>query len=218
MIHLIPVPFSLILITIYTIARTRFKMNQVRVLQPLMSLLVISIAMLSFSQDSVNSGYTWLIIAALTVAFISDIFHIDMRKDNVLIIGIIGFSIAYLIYPIAFTLYNGFFIQDILTAVPLLLIFIFTTKKFWKGMGSFRFPALIYSLICPFMVNRAASTFFGTGFTLTQSIMLTTGTLMLYLGDLEYGFHRFHKPRKFLFGHIFYGLGQVLIALSCSYF
>ncbi len=218
MIHLIPVPLSILLITVYTIARTGYKMNLVRFLQPLMSLLVILIALLSFTGDNVNPGYTWWITSALIVAFITDIFHIDMRKDNILIIGIAGFSIAYLIYPIAITVYNGFHWQDILTAIPLLAIIIITMKFLWKGLGNFRIPAMIYSLICPLMVNRAVSTFFGTVFTPLQAVMLTLGTFMVYLADMEYGFHRFYKPRKFLFGHILYGCGQLLIALSCSYF
>ncbi|MBN2051714.1 MAG: lysoplasmalogenase [Spirochaetales bacterium] len=218
MYHLIPVPFSIVLIVLYTIARTRFDMEKTKILQPLMSFLVIIIALLSLTTPNVNRGYTILITAALIVAFVSDIFHIDMRKDNVLIIGIIGFSIAYSIYPVAFTIYNGFHWQDIITAVPLVMLYAFSLKKLWNHLGSLRVPALIYCLICPVMVHRAVSTFFGDAFTTAQAVILSAATLMLYLGDLEYAVHRFLKPRKFLFGHICYGLGQLLVALSCSYF
>ena len=48
--------------------------------------------------------------------------------------------------------------------------------------------------------------------------MLVAGTSLLYIGDLEYGVHRFRKPLPFLFGHICYGVGQVLMALSPFYF
>jgi uncharacterized membrane protein YhhN len=218
MYYLIPLPVSLILITLYTIARTKYDMSRTRILQPLMSLNVIIIALLSLAGDNVNTGYTLLITAALIVAFVSDIFHIDMRKDNVLIIGIVGFSIAYSIYPITFTIYNGFHWQDLLTAIPLMFLYGISVKLLWKPLGSLRPFALIYCLVCPIMVHRAASTFFGTAFTPLQAVMITAGTLMLYLGDLEYAYHRFIKPRNFLFGHICYGLGQLLIALSCSLF
>ena len=218
MYYLLPVPISLVLITLYTISRTKYDMSKTRILQPLMSLNVIIIALLSFTVENVNSGYTLLITMALIVSFISDIFHIDMRKDNVLIIGIIGFTIAYSIYPITFTIYNGFHWQDLLTAIPLLALYAYSVKVLWKPLGSLRPFALIYCLVCPIMVHRAASTLFGTAFTPLQAVMITVATLMLYLGDLEYAFHRFIKPRNFLFGHICYGVGQLLIALSCSLF
>lgn len=218
MYHLIPVPVSLVLIVFYTLARTKFDMARTRILQPLMSFTVIIVALLSLTGSDVNRGYTLLITSALVVAFVSDIFHIDMRKDNVLIIGIIGFSIAYSIYPVAFTIYNGFHREDIITAIPLLILYGASLRALWKHLGSLRIPAMIYCLVCPVMVHRAVSTFFGSAFTPVQAVMISAGTLMLYLGDLEYAFHRFIKPRKFLFGHICYGLGQLLVALSCSYF
>jgi uncharacterized membrane protein YhhN len=218
MYHLIPIPLNLLLITLYTIARTRFDMNKTRILQPLMSFFVIPVALLSFTTLGVVPGYTLIITAALVVAFVTDLFHIDMRKDNVLIIGIIGFSLAYSIYPVAFSIYNGFHWQDLVTMIPLLILYLFSIRKLWKHLGNLRIPALIYCLICPVMVHRAFSTFFGSFFSPLQAGMISIGTLLLYLGDLEYAFHRFLKPRNFLFGHICYGFGQLLIALSCSYF
>jgi hypothetical protein len=48
--------------------------------------------------------------------------------------------------------------------------------------------------------------------------MVTVGCTLLFLGDVEYGLHRFHKPLKFFFGPICYAGGQLLVALSCAYF
>lgn len=218
MISLIPVPISIILIVIYTAARTRYDMAKTRIIQPMMSFLVIIIALLSLLRPDYNLTYTLIIAAALTAAFITDILHIDMRKDNVLLIGIIGFSIAYSLYPLAFTLTGGFHRQDLITAVPLLLLYLYSIKRLWKPLGTLRVPALIYCLVCPVMVHRGFSTFFSAAFSPLQSSLIAAGTLMLYLGDLEYAFHRFIKPRKFLFGHLCYGFGQLFIALSCSLF
>jgi uncharacterized membrane protein YhhN len=85
-------------------------------------------------------------------------------------------------------------------------------------LGNFRVPVLVYGLVMPFMVTRAISTLFGTGFSLVSALLVTIGCAMLFLGDIEYGMHRFRKPLKFFFGPICYAGGQLLIALSCSYF
>mgnify|MGYP001139556831 CR=1 FL=1 len=44
------------------------------------------------------------------------------------------------------------------------------------------------------------------------------GSSLLFLGDIEYGLHRFRKPAKFTIGPVCYAGGQLLIALSCAYF
>ena len=216
--HLIPVPFSIIVIVLYTISRTRYNMKMTQILQPLMTALAVVIGILSFFSSNVVPGFSGWIVAGLVASLIADLMHIDMRKDNILMIGIIGFTVAYLIYPIGITVYNGFHSQDIIVGLALFLIYLWTIRKFWPAVGGFRIPIIIYALVCPFMVSRAVSTFFGDTFSLTQAVMLSVATSALYIGDLEYGFHRFIKERKFLFGHLCYGFGQVLMALSPSYF
>lgn len=216
--HLIPIPFSIVVITLYTIARTRYDMKKTQILQPLMTTLAVITGILSFFSANAVTGFSAWIVAGLVASLIADLMHIDMRKDNILMIGIIGFTVAYLIYPIGITFYNGFYQQDLIVAIPLLIGYIWIIKIFWPVLEGFRVPVMIYSLVCPFMVSRAASTFFGDMFSTTQAVMLTAGALLLYLGDVEYGFHRFIRERKFLFGHICYGVGQVLMALSPSYF
>jgi len=51
-------------------------------------------------------------------------------------------------------------------------------------------------------------------FTFPQALLLSLGTVMLYLGDLEFGIHRFRRPRRFKFGPRLYGGGQLLVALG----
>jgi uncharacterized membrane protein YhhN len=216
--HLIPIPFSIVVIILYTLARTRYEMRKTQILQPIMTSLAVIIGILSFFSANAVTGFSAWIVAGLVASLIADLMHIDMRKDNVLMIGIIGFTVAYLLYPIGITVYNGFHMQDIVVGIALLLGYLWTIKTFWPVTAGFRAPILIYSLVCPFMVSRAVSTFFGDTFSLTQAVLLTVGTTLLYLGDVEYGFHRFISERKFLFGHLCYGFGQVLIALSPSYF
>ncbi len=216
--HLLPLPLSVIAIILYTIARSRFQMERVKILQPSMTALALLIAILSLLHPDAITGYSLWIIAGLAVSLGTDLLHIDMRRDNILMIGIVGFSVAYMIYPIGITVYNGFHPQDIIVGSVLLVAYIATIAYFWKSVKGFRIPVIVYSFVCPFMVSRAISTFFGDTFSITQAVMLTVGTSLLYIGDLEYGVHRFKKELPFLFGHICYGVGQVLIALSPSYF
>jgi hypothetical protein len=70
----------------------------------------------------------------------------------------------------------------------------------------------------PFMVTRAISTLFGGEFSLPAALLVTIGSSMLFLGDVEYGVHRFVRPGKFTVGPICYAGGQLLIALSCATF
>ncbi len=215
---LIPVPISAVIIFLYARARNRYLMNQVKILQPTMTTLALVIGLLSLLHPNGNTGFSLWIIAGLAVSLGSDILHIDMRNDNILMIGLIGFSIAYMIYPIGITVYNGFHPQDIIVGIVLFAAYVVTMICFLPAVEGFRIPILIYGLVCPFMVSRAVSAFFGDFFTLTQAILLTVGTSLLYIGDVEYGVHRFKKERPFLIGHVCYGAGQVLIAMTPSLF
>jgi uncharacterized membrane protein YhhN len=89
---------------------------------------------------------------------------------------------------------------------------------YWKNLGKYKIAVMIYGLVMPFMVTRAISTLFGDTFSLVSAILITAGSSLLFLGDIEYGLHRFRKPGKFTIGPVCYAGGQLLIALSCAYF
>jgi uncharacterized membrane protein YhhN len=155
---------------------------------------------ISFFSPVGDKGYTTRILVGLALCFLADIFNIDMTNDKILYAAIAAFVVAYLEYAVTFTRFNGFHWQDLIVSGVFLLIYALLMRLYWKGLGNFRIPVLVYGLVMPFMVTRAISTLFGTGF------------------SLEYGMHRFRKPLKFFFGPICYAGGQLLIALSCSYF
>jgi len=48
--------------------------------------------------------------------------------------------------------------------------------------------------------------------------MVSLGAILVLLGVIEYGVHRFHEPLHFFYGPVCYASGQLLLALSCSYF
>jgi uncharacterized membrane protein YhhN len=119
---------------------------------------------------------------------------------------------------VTFTRFSGWQRQDRWVGAIFLVIYIVLMSLYWKGLGNFRVPVLIYGLVMPFMVTRGISTLFGTAFSTVSAVLAAVGSTMLFLGDVEYGMHRFRKPLKFFLGPICYAGGQLFIALSCTYF
>ena len=216
--HLIPVPIHLVLIAVYLVARNRNDLKKTAIIQPVATFVAMVIAALSFFSPQADHSYTIWILVGMGLCFLADIFNIDMTNDKILYAAIGAFVIAYLEYAITFTRFSGFQRQDLLVAGVFILIYIFLMRLYWKGLGNFKVPILIYGLVMPFMVTRAISTLFGSTFSLLSAILVTVGCTMLFLGDIEYGMHRFRQPLKFFFGPICYAGGQLLIALSCAYF
>ncbi len=215
---LIPVPIYIVLIVLYMIARNRNDLKRTRVIQPTLTFLALVIAGLSFLSPEGSQNYTTWILVGLGLCFVADIFNIDMTRDIILYAAIGVFIIAYLEYAITYTRFNGFQREDIIIGMIFFFIYVFLMRLYWKGLGNFKAAVLVYGLVMPFMVTRAISTLFGTGFSAVSAILVTIGSTMLFLGDVEYGIHRFRKPIKFSLGPICYAGGQMLIALSCSYF
>jgi uncharacterized membrane protein YhhN len=217
--HLIPVPVNIILIALYLVARNRGDLKRTAFIQPLTTLLSMAAAGLSLFNPQTNSSYTVWILIGLGLCFMADIFNIDMNNDKVFIAGIIFFTTAYLEYAIVFTVFNrGFHPDDFLTGGLFMLIYILLIRLYWKKLGKYRLPVMIYGIILPFMVTRAFSTLWGGVFPLTAAVLVTAGSLLLFLGDVEYGLQRFYKPGKFTVGPVCYAGGQLLVALSCAYF
>lgn len=216
--HLIPVPFHLVLIGLYLIARNRNDLKRTAVIQPVATFVAMIVAALSLINPNANREYTLWILIGMGLCFLADIFNIDMTNNKILYAAIGVFVIAYLEYAFTFTRFNGFHWQDMIVAGVFFLIYVLLMRLYWKGLGDFKTPILIYGLVMLFMVTRAISTMFGSSFSLVSSILVTAGCMMLFLGDVEYGIHRFRNPLKFFFGPICYAGGQLLIALSCSYF
>lgn len=215
---LIPVPVYLVLIDFYMVARNRNDLKRTSIIQPAITFLALVIAALSFLSPTADKGYTAWILVGMGLCFLADIFNIDMTNDGILYAAIGVFVVAYLEYAVTFTRFNGFHGEDFIVAGFFLQVYIFLMRLYWKRLGNFRIPVMIYGLVMPFMVTRAISTLFGNAFSTISAVLVTIGCTMLFLGDAEYGLHRFHKPLKFFFGPICYSGGQLLIALSCSWF
>ncbi len=217
--HLIPVPINIVLIILYLIARNKKDLKKTAIIQPLCTLTSISVAALSLLNPQSGTNYTIWILVGLGLCFLADIFNIDMNNDKILFAAIAVFIIAYLEYAVTWTVFNkGFQGEDLIIGILFLTIYILLMWLYWKNLGKYRVPIMIYGLVMPFMVTRAISTLFGDTFSLASAVLVTIGSSLLFLGDIEYGMHRFRKALKFTIGPVCYAGGQLLIALSCAYF
>ena len=215
--HLLPIPFHLVLVILYLQARKHNDLKKTAIIQPLVTIIALLIAGLSLLSPNSNPAYTIWIMIGMGLCLLADIFNIDMSNDKVLFAAIIAFLIAYLEYGITFTHFNGFQHQDVFIGIVMVIVYVLVMKLFWKGLANFKLPITIYMLVICFMVAKAISTQFGTAFSSISAWFISGGGVLLFLGDVEYGIHRFYKPIRFSLGPIFYAVGQLLIALSCSY-
>ena len=223
--HLIPVPLVLIVIGFYVMARAKNDLKRVAVVQPLATILAIVICALSLLTPHAVVGFTAFILAGLVLALIGDFLNVDMTSQKVVIVGLVIFVFAYLVYAVGMAFYNGFHRADLFVAAALLAILCAVMAYLWTGLGPMRIPFVIYGMILCIMVNRAVSTFFGDVFSTTQAVLLTAGTLMIFFGDMLFAITSYKKPSPppaavslNLAGPAMYAGAQLLIALAPSYF
>jgi uncharacterized membrane protein YhhN len=214
----IPAYFSIMLAVFYLIARNRNDLKRTAIIQPILTVIVIVVAAMAFLSPAGEWEYTVWILVGLCLCLIGDIFNITVTKDKILYVITAVFLVAYLVYAIAFIRFNGFQPEDWIVGAVFLVIYGLLIRLYWKGLGKYKIPILIYGLVISFMVTRAISTLFGNTYSLASAILVSLGTILLFLGDIELSVHRFHEPVKFFYGPVCYAAGQLLIALSCSYF
>jgi uncharacterized membrane protein YhhN len=217
--QLLLVPLILVGTWITWRARNRQDYRTVGIFQPLTTVLTVAVAALGLLAPSANPGFTLWILAGLGLSLVGDVFNINMSRDEILYPALLVFLVAYLVYPVGITVYDGFHREDIAVAALLLLVWVAVVAHLWKDLGSgWRLLAAAYALVMLFMVSRGIGTFFGEVFSTTQAVLLSAGTSMLFVADVEYSIHRFKRPFPTIYGPLLYPTGQLAIALSTSYF
>ena len=216
--HLIPILF--LLVTVGFLVRAEFKGNQrqIYILKPISTLLVITVAALSFPTPGVQPPYTLWVLVGLFLSLGGDV-ALMFQSGRAFRTGLLLFLLAHIAYAIAFTLPNGFHPQDLITGAGLLIVAVAVYRFLQPGLGKMKGPVLLYIVIICFMVNRALSTFFGEAFTTTQAWLISLGAILFMASDLMLAANRFGHPFKTHRLSLFlYYSGQLLIALSPSYF
>lgn len=218
MVHLILIPFIAVTVTLLVRAEFRGDQRQVYLWKPLSTVLVIAVALLSFGQPTVCTGFTLWIATGLVLSLGGDV-ALMFKTNRWFLIGLVLFLLAHVVYSTGFSVYNGFHPQDLISGAVLLVVAVAVFVYLRPGLGSMQGPVIFYIVVICFMVNRAISTFFGDAFSSTQAWLLTIGATLFWLSDLVLAVNRFHHPFELnrLSLYLYYG-GQVLIALSPSYF
>jgi uncharacterized membrane protein YhhN len=218
MAELIPIPFLILTVTLLVWAEFKLDQRQISFFKPLSTLLVITVALLSFLSPNVQHFYSVAILLGLLLSLGGDL-SLMFKSDRAFLLGLVLFLLAHIVYSIAFTVPNGFHPQDLLTGAALLVLGVVVFLYLRPGLGPMQLPVLLYILVIFFMVNRATSTSFGRAFSTTQAWLMTMGAALFALSDLMLAINRFRHPfRLHRLSLIPYYGGQLLIALSPSYF
>jgi uncharacterized membrane protein YhhN len=216
--QLIPIPFLAVTVTVLVWAEYRGAQRVIYVAKPLSTLLVIVVALFSLAQPDARPAFTWWVTAGLVLSLGGDV-ALMFKTDRAFLAGLVLFLLAHVVYAIGFTLPNGFYAQDLISAGVLLAIAVAVYAYLKPGLGGMKGPVIFYIAVICVMVNRAVSTFYGDYFSQTQAWLLTLGASLFWLSDLVLAVNRFRRPfeanRLSLF--LYFG-GQLLIALSPSYF
>ncbi len=218
MVQLIPIPLLFGTVVLLVQAKSRNDRRQEYFLKPASTLLVIAVALLSLVSPRSWPEFTYWVTGGLVLSLAGDV-ALMLRTDRWFLIGLVFFLLAHVVYAVGFTMANGFHPQDAITGAALLVFGLGALAYLWPGLMSMKVPVLAYVVIILFMVNRALSAFFGTTFSTTQAWLLGLGAILFMLSDLLLAVNRFRRPfRAEPLGLFLYFGGQLLIALSLSYF
>lgn len=217
MAHLAPIPFLVVTVILLIRAEFTSATQQMYVLKPLSTLLVIAVALLAFLVPQANASFTLWVLAGLALSLGGDV-ALMFESSKAFMAGLVLFLLAHVVYAVGFTAFSGFHPGDVLSGAVLLVVGLGVYAYLWPGLGSMRLPVALYILIICVMVNRAISTFFGTTFTPTQALLLTVGAISFMISDVILAVNRFRRPFRYhRLSLAFYYSGQLLIALSPAY-
>ena len=214
-------PIPILIITAFFLIRAEMlkKRQQIYILKPISTLLVIAVASLSFLEPAQNRTYTAIVLLGLLLCFGGDMALMFQENRKAFAIGLVLFLLGHVAYTVAFALLGRSSTWDILSALVLLAagIGIYTLVK--PNLGTMRIPVIVYILVISVMVNRAVSTLASPVFGSGQAMMVTVGATLFYISDIILAASRFWKPWKYhRISLAFYYSGQLLIALVASYF
>jgi uncharacterized membrane protein YhhN len=216
--QLVLIPVISLTVTLLVWDELRGDRKQVYLWKPLSTVLVIVVALLSLGQPSAVPAFTFWVTAGLVLSLGGDV-ALMLEAKRAFLVGLALFLLAQITYSVAFTLWNGFHPQDLVSAAVLLVLAVVIYLYLRPGLNGMQGPVIFYILAICFMVNRAISTFFGDTFTLTQAWLLSVGATLFWLSDLVLAVNRFRHPfRANRLGLFLYYGGQLLIALSPTYF
>lgn len=195
------------------------------IIKTITSLLFISVCVCGYKSIYSNSQYFIFILMALIASLVGDIFLAfnNNQSDEIskmFIYGLISFSIAHILFSLAFATLTPVLIKHILLFILISSISILLLKliKGFNFKGAYKL-VITYSIIISFMLTRALS--------LTELIhkdflsitLIIVGACLFFISDLILCFIYFHKKSPSYMtalNLLCYYVGQGFIALSLT--
>lgn len=218
MAHLIPVPFAVVSVILLIAAEFREQREKIYLWKPISTLLVIAVAALSLLNPAADPVYTGWLLVALFLSLVGDM-ALMFESERAFLVGLVGFLLAHVVYAVLFTVTSGFQSSDWISGVVVLAAAIAFYRLLWPHLGRMKLPVAVYTFIICFMLNRAFSTLLGDYFAASQAGIIFAGALLFFVSDIILGLNRFGFPFRYhRISLVFYYSGQLLLALSASYF
>jgi uncharacterized membrane protein YhhN len=217
--HLVPI--LLLICTVVPTVQSRLwgKPRLEYIFKPISTLLVIAVALLSLLQPDAQPAYTLGITLGLVLSLGGDLALMFRNSNRWFLIGLVLFFLAHIAYAVVLSVANGFHAADLAWAAVLIILGCLVYVYLKPGLGKMGLPVALYVLVIGFMVNRAISTHYGTSFNPVQAWLLTAGAVLFMVSDLMLATNRYRRPFRLESTSLyFYYAGQLLIALSASYF
>ncbi len=216
--YLIPV----LTLAVFLLIRARIfeKKQQVYIFKPIATLLVITVALLSFLEPAQNVTYVVGVLVGLVLSLGGDIALMFQENRKAFTLGLGFFLLAHVAYTVVFTILGHFSAWDVVSLMVLLAAGLSFYTLIKPNLGRLQVPVIIYIIVISVMVNRAVSTLINPfSFNTGQAVMITMGAVLFYISDVILAANRFWKAWKYHhISLVFYYIGQLLIALAASYF
>jgi len=213
------IPILAITVTLLIRAEILQIRRQSFLFKPISTLLIITIAGLSFFEPAYNQTYSIGVLIGLLFSFGGDLALLFQEKRKPFMIGLVLFLIAHIAYSVVFTLIGKASPWDLVSAAVLLAIGLAFYQLIKANLGAMRIPVIAYILIISLMVNRAFSSFANPTLSSAQAWMISVGAVLFFISDVILAASRFWRPWQYnRISLAFYFSGQLLIALAGSHF
>lgn len=195
------------------------------IIKTITSLLFIAVCVCGYKSSHSNLQYFTFILLALIISLVGDVFLAfnNSQSDEIskmFVYGLISFSIAHILFSLAFATLTPVLVRHILLFILISLISILFLKlvKGFDFKGAYKL-VVTYSIIISFMLTRAIS--------LTQLIhrdfwsitLVIVGAGLFFISDLILCFVYFYKKSPYYMtalNLLCYYVGQGFIALSLT--
>ena len=181
--------------------------------------MVIALALLSFLEPARNPAYTAGILVGLLLSLGGDVALMFPDNRKAFTVGLGLFLMAHIAYTVVFLMVGRFSGADVLSAVLLLIAGVGFYTLIKPNLGTMRIPVIVYIVVISVMVNRAVSVLAGDAFSRPQGLMVVMGAVLFYVSDIMLAASRFWRLWRYnRISLAFYYSGQILFALTASYF